>query len=56
LQNVDGLEDCTNLISLSLEGCKSLPIKLQKYFGTDSSGTAYEQFMKALNASKGNQP
>jgi len=29
---------------------------LQKYFGTDSSGTAYEQFMEALKASKGNQP
>jgi|DEB0MinimDraft_3_1074331.scaffolds.fasta_scaffold73112_1 Leucine-rich repeat (LRR) protein len=56
LQNVDGLEGCTNLISLSLEECKSLPIKLQKYFGTDSSGTAHEKFMEALNASKTSQP
>jgi len=56
LQNIDRLEGCTNLTSLNLFGCSSLPPELQKYFATDSSGTAYEQFMKALNASKGSQP
>jgi len=29
---------------------------LQTYFVTDSSGTAHEKFMKALNASKGSRP
>jgi len=56
LQNIDRLEGCTNLTSLNLFGCSSLPPELQKYFATDSSGTAYEQFMKALNTSKGNRP
>ena len=56
LQNVDGLEGCTNLKTLYLRWCRLLPIKLQKFFTTDSRGTAYEKFIKALNASKGNQP
>jgi len=56
LQNVDGLKECTNLWSLDLSRCELLPPELQKYFVTNSSGTAYEQFMKALNASKRYQP
>jgi len=54
LQNVDGLKECTNLWSLDLSRCELLPPELQKYFVTNSSGTAYEQFMEALNASKRN--
>jgi len=56
LQNIDGLKECTNLTTLDLGFCSSLPPELQRWFTTDSSGTAYEQFIKALNASKGNQP
>jgi Leucine-rich repeat (LRR) protein len=56
LQNVDGLQGLTSLTSLSLWLCRSLPIKLQQLFKTDSSGTAYEKFMEALNASKRSQP
>ena len=57
LQNVDALKGCTNLTSLFLNGCESLPRALQRSFHSfEHIGTAYEQFMKALNASKGNQP
>jgi len=48
LQNVDGLKGCTNLTSLSLIECSSLPPELQERFESDSSGTAYEQFMEVL--------
>ena len=54
LQNVDALQGLTSLTSLSLWLCRSLPIKLQQLFKTDSSGTAYEKFMAALKASKRN--
>ena len=56
LKNVDGLKGCTNLTILTLNYCSSLPSKLQRWFTTDNRGTAYEQFMKALNASKRNRP
>ena len=54
LENVDGLQGLTNLRTLYLIGCESLPPELQELFITDSSGTAHEQFMKALNAPKRN--
>jgi len=56
LKNIDGLEGCTNLTTLDLSMCYSLPSELQRWFKTDNRGTAHEKFMKALNASKGNQP
>jgi len=56
MQNVDGLEGCTNLTTLTLWGCRSLPPELRRRFRTDGSGTAYNHFMNALNASKGSQP
>jgi len=34
----------------------SLPPELQQWFINDEYSTAYEQFMKVLNESKGNQP
>ena len=56
LQNVDALQGLTNLTYLELGWCTSLPLELQELFESNEYGTAYEQFMKALNASKGNQP
>ena len=56
MQNVDGLEGCTNLTTLTLWGCRSLPPELRRMFRSNEYDTAYEQFMKALNASKGSQP
>ena len=56
LENVDGLQGLTNLETLVLSGRSSLPRKLQQWFESDSSGTAYEKFIKALNASKTSQP
>ena len=56
LENVDGLQGLTNLEVLDLRFCYSLPPELQQWFITDGSGTAYEKFMKALDASKGSQP
>ena len=54
LQNVDVLKECTNLTTLDLRRCASLPLGLQDLFKSDEYDTAHEQFMKALNASKGN--
>jgi len=48
LENVDGLKECTNLWSLDLSRCELLPPELQERFESDSSGTAYEQFMEVL--------
>ena len=56
LENVDVLKECTNLTSLELRYCRSLPSALRRLFESDSSGTAYEKFMKALNTSKRNRP
>ena len=56
LQNVDGLQGLMNLTELDLSWCLSLPRKLQTWFINDEYSTAYEQFMKVLNESKGNQP
>jgi Leucine-rich repeat (LRR) protein len=50
LQNVDGLKGCTNLTTLNLFECHSLPLELQELFESNEHGTAYEQFMAALNA------
>jgi len=51
LQNVDGLQGLMNLTELDLSWCLSLPRKLQTWFINDEYSTAYEQFMKALDAS-----
>ena len=56
LENVDGLKGCTNLTTLNLGWCRSLPPELRRMFRSNEYDTAYEQFMKALNASKGSQP
>ena len=50
LQNVDALQGLTNLTTLNLFECHSLPLELQELFESNEHGTAYEQFMTALNA------
>jgi len=50
------LEGCTNLTTLDLEFCWLLPPELRRLFQSNSSGTAHEKFMEALNESKGIRP